>query len=351
MNSRSVFDLWRDPYVIAEIGVNHNGDLDLTRRSIDRAVDAGVDAVKFQTFRAEEFMADPDHIYEYESGGAKVRESMFEMFKRLELPERWYDPLRDYARERGVDFLSSSADPESVDLLVDLGVPALKVASEDLINLPLLAHVANAGLPVLLSTGMGDEVEVDRALSVLRPKVPAILLLHCVSLYPTPDAEVNLRRMTALADRTGLPVGYSDHSRGIEAAVGAVALGARVIEKHFTLDRALPGPDHSLSADPDEMTALVRACRRVASMRGEERVSPSPGEHQARLDFRRSIVAARDLEAGTVLSTSDLALKRPGTGLHPFRMEELLGRRLLTVVARNERLTLDHLAPEPGRTP
>jgi sialic acid synthase SpsE len=342
-----VFDRWRAPYIIAEIGVNHDGDLGRARRSIESAAAAGVDAVKFQTFRADEFMADRDHTYEYKAGDTIVHESMYGMFKRLELPSNWHGPLRDYACESGVDFLSSAADPQSVDLLVKLGVAAIKLASEDLINLPLLEYVAGTGWPVLLSTGMADEGEVDRAVRVLRGRVPELLLLHCVSLYPTPDAEVNLCRMTALAKRTGLQIGYSDHSHGIEAAVGAVALGARVIEKHFTIDRSLPGPDHALSADPREMADLVRACRRVAAMRGEPKVEPSAGEYQARRDFRRSIVAAADLAADTVLTSAHLSLKRPGTGIHPFRVEELLGRRLSIPLARDEQVTLEHLAPEP----
>lgn len=350
MSERTVFETWRRPYIVAEIGVNHNGDFDLARRSIDRAADVGVDAVKFQTFRADEFMANTDHLYEYVSAGQTVRESMYRMFERLELPERWHFELRDYASARGVDFLSSAADPLSVDLLVRLGVPALKIASEDLINLPLLEHVARAGCPVLLSTGMGDEVEVDRAVGILRGRVPALMLLHCVSQYPTPDTEVNLRRMTALAERTGLPIGYSDHSQGVEASIGAVALGAWMIEKHFTVDRDLPGPDHALSADPVEMEAIVRSCRRVADMLGQHAVQPSPGEIQSRLDFRRSIVAARDLEAGTVLGAADLCLKRPGTGLHPHHMAELLGRPLRRPVARNEPLSAEHMQPvDPAR--
>ncbi|MCB2198756.1 N-acetylneuraminate synthase family protein [bacterium] len=327
------------PYVVAEIGVNHNGDYDLAVRSIDAAVEAGVDAVKFQTFRAEEFMADPDHMYEYENQGEVVRESMYEMFKRLELPESWHGKLKAYSEEKGVDFLSSAADPLSANLLVRLGVPALKLASEDLINLPLLAHVGSLGQPVIVSTGMGDEHEVEQALETLKlGGCDDILLLHCVSLYPTPDEEVNLQRMIALRDRFGLPVGYSDHSWGIEASLAATALGALFIEKHFTLDRTLPGPDHALSSDPAEMKALVEGVRKVVRQLGATTIQPSPGEAAARRSFRRSIVAKTDLPVGTVLNSTHLHLKRPGTGLPPSRLERLLGKTLLRPLTQNEQL-------------
>lgn len=334
------------PYVVAEIGVNHNGDYDLAVQSIDAAVEAGVDAVKFQTFRTEEFMADPNHMYEYENRGEVVRESMYEMFKRLELPESWHGTLKRYAEEKGVDFLSSAADPLSADLLVRLGVPAIKLASEDLINLPLLAHVGTLGQPVIVSTGMGDEGEIEQALATLsRGGCEEILLLHCVSLYPTPDEEVNLMRMIALRDRFGLPIGYSDHSWGIEASLAATALGALFIEKHFTLDRSLPGPDHALSSDPAEMKALVDGVRKVARQLGSAAIQPSPGEEEARRSFRRSIVAKTDLPAGTILEAKHLHLKRPGTGLPPSQLEGLLGKTLIRPLVENEQLRSGDVSP------
>jgi len=327
------------PFIVAEIGVNHNGDLDLALRSIDAAAACGVDAVKFQTFRAEEFMADPDHPYEYENRGEKVRESMYEMFKRLELPESWHERLKRHSEEQGLAFLSSAADPLSAELLRDLGVPLLKLASEDLVNLPLLTHVGGLGLPVILSTGMGDETEISRALDALRQQgCEQILLLHCVSLYPTPDDQVNLTRMMALQKRYSLPVGYSDHSRGIEASIVATALGALLVEKHFTLDCNLPGPDHALSADPEEMASLVRAVHKAALQRGSDAIEPSPGEREARLAFRRSIVAGTALPPGRVLRETDLLLKRPGTGLAPHLLESYIGKKLKRALAPNEQL-------------
>lgn len=327
------------PYIVAEIGVNHDGRLDQARAMISAAAQAGADAAKFQTFQAAEFMADRDLTYEYEAGGERVRESMYAMFKRLELPRAWHTELQTHARTCGLDFLSSAADPLSADLLAELGVPALKLASEDLINLPLLRHVAGLHLPVILSTGMADEAEIERALTTLHAGgCDAVLLLHCVSLYPTPDDEANLLRMVGLRERFGLPVGYSDHTRGSVASIAAAALGAVLIEKHFTLDHALPGPDHAFSADPQELAALVRDVRRAAQQRGTPALEPSPGERLARQQFRRSVVAACDLAPGTCLAAEMLCVKRPGTGIAPHRLGELVGRRTRRHFAADEPL-------------
>ncbi len=274
------------PYIVAEIGVNHNGDFALAKKSIDAAVQAGADAAKFQTFHADEFMADRELPYEYESAEGSQRESMYEMFKRLELPDDWHKALCEHARQGGIEFLSSAADRAAVDLLVELGVPAIKLASEDLINLPLLEYVAAHPVPVILSTGMADEEEIDQAVETLASgRCTNVLLLHCVSQYPAPDCEVNLLRMQALEERYQLPVGYSDHSLGTEAAIGAVAMGAVFIEKHFTVDRTLPGPDHALSAGPTEFAGLVTAVHRAALQRGGGRVEP-----QQRRACRKAIV-------------------------------------------------------------
>jgi sialic acid synthase SpsE len=317
------------PYVVAEIGINHNGDLSLAKRTVDAAARAGADAVKFQTFRVEEFMADRELTYEYESGGRRVRESMYDMFKRLELPESWHRELQVYAHTKGLEFLSSVADPLSVDLLISLGAPVLKIASEDLINLPLLEYVAGQRTPVILSTGMADQEEIDRAVAALRGGgCPALLLLHCVSLYPTPDEEANLLRMAGLQERYGALVGFSDHTLGCEAAIGAVALGAVLIEKHFTLDRSLPGPDHSLSADPAELAKLVTGVRRAAKQLGARDLRPSPGEQIARQQFRRSVVAAVDIPEGATITREMLCLKRPGTGIPPRQLKDLVGKRV-----------------------
>lgn len=322
-------DCNRPPYVIAEIGINHNGDHELAVETIDAAADAGADAVKFQTFRADEFMGDRELEYAYTSNGETVRESMYAMFKRLELPRDWHVSLQQHARRRGVEFLSSAADPVSADILVEIGVPAIKLASEDLINLPLLDYVARLGRPVLLSTGMADEAEIGRALTTLHAGgAPAVMLLHCVSLYPTPDAFANVARLATLRERFELPVGYSDHTRGIGAAVTAAALGALLIEKHFTLDRTLPGPDHAFSADPAELAELVATVRSVVTKRGDGSLSPTLQEREAARAFRRGVVMRCDAGATSVLTRDMLHIKRPGNGAPPHELEALVGRRL-----------------------
>ena len=333
----------RPPYVIAEVGVNHNGDLDLAVRSIEAAAECGADAVKFQSFSAAEFMADRELTYSYPTPEGVVTENMFGMFERLELPAPWHGVLQKACRENGVDFLSSAADTQAADLLHSLGVPAIKLSSEDMINYPLLRHVAGLGTPVLLSTGMGDQREVDDAVSLFRSARTPLILLHCVSLYPTPPSEANLLRMRGLAERYRVPVGYSDHTTGITASVVATTLGAKVIEKHFTLDRGLVGPDHELSADPDELRRLVSAIREVHMALGSDAIQPSNGEKDSRVLFRRSVVAAREIEAGESLHRDDLALKRPGTGLHPREMESLIGRKTKKHLNRDARITLDDL--------
>jgi N-acetylneuraminate synthase/N,N'-diacetyllegionaminate synthase len=240
--------------------------------------------------------------------------------------------------------LTSVADIESAEAVDELGISAFKLSSEDLINLPLLEHVAKKRKPLLLSTGMADEEEVDDALRILdRHGCRDVVFLHCVSVYPTPSDEANLLRMRALADKVCGAVGYSDHTLGITAAIAAVALGACVIEKHFTLDRGMPGPDHYLSSGPDEFAALVAAVRETEKMLGKKRLEPSATERRTRLQFRRSIVANRDLPKGHVLSGGDLALKRPGSGLRAREMGSIVGRRLARAVAKDQRITYKSL--------
>ncbi|WP_338668955.1 N-acetylneuraminate synthase family protein [Pseudodesulfovibrio methanolicus] len=327
-------------FIIAEVGVNHNGDMDLAKKMVDVAADAGADCVKFQTFRSEEFMADRDMIYEYRNRGETVRESMYEMFKRLEFPLERHRELFDYARSKGVVPLTSVADPICMRAAIESGATALKLASEDLINLPLLGAVAAQGLPLILSTGMADEREVRDAMEILYENgCMDTAFLHCVSLYPTPDSEANLARMRDVANLTGAVTGYSDHTSGVEACLAATALGARILEKHFTLDRGMTGPDHAFSADPVEFRALVEGVRRVERQMGAGGLVPGPVEEHFRHEFRRSVVAARDLPAGAVLGPDDLALKRPGNGIHPRDMRSLCGRTLKAALRKDEQLT------------
>ncbi len=322
-----------DPvFVIAEIGVNHNGDLALAKEMVRSAKECGVDCVKFQTFRVEEFMASRGVKYSYLSAGRTVSEDMCDMFARLELPASWHIELFEYARDLGLVPLTSVADPLSVEVAESAGVSAFKISSEDLINIPLLEFVSSRGKPLILSTGMADEQELDDALAILlRHGLEEVILLHCVSVYPTPDEEVRLGRMLALSNKTGAVVGYSDHSMGIVAPIIAVGLGACVIEKHFTLDRNLEGPDHALSSDPDEMSQLVCEIRKAETMRGlaNEIISPSKSELIQRPIVRRSLVAVEDLPKGIRISKNHLCFQRAGAeGLRYRDIDALLDKTL-----------------------
>ena len=334
----------RPCFVIAEVGVNHNGDMDLALKMIDAAADAGADAIKFQTFKAEEFVNGPDEVYEYISQGQVIRESMLAMFQRLELPHAEHARLFDRARTRGLVPFSTPGDRLAVELLDGLGVAAYKLGSDDFTYLQFLADLAARGKPLIVSAGMAGTDDIDRAVNTIRAAGnDRFVLLHCVSEYPAPDTSVNLRKMTALRERTGALVGFSDHSEGITAALGAVALGACVIEKHFTLDRNLPGPDHRFSADPTELADLVRETRRLEAQLGTGDLVPTPAEIEMRKLARRSIVAARDLTAGTLLGPADLAYRRPGTGLMPHQADLLLGRRLRVALPAGTLLSPDQV--------
>ena len=240
-------------YIIAEIGINHNGNLNLAIKSIKAAAKAGVDAVKFQSFRTEEFMADKKLKYKYKTSKGIKTEHMYHMFKRLEFKNEWYSKLSNLCKSLEIDFLSSAADIESANILKKINSKAIKIASEDIINYPLLKKISKLNKRVILSTGMADDREIKKAISILKNLKKKLILLHCVSLYPTPENKINLGRILALKEKYKLPVGFSDHTIGINASFAAVVMGACIIEKHFTLSKKLLGPDHMLSADPKEL--------------------------------------------------------------------------------------------------
>lgn len=316
-------------FVAAEIGMNHNGDLDLAHRLIDAAEDAGVDAVKFQSYRTEDFVSDRALTYEYVSQGATVVESQYEMFKRCELAPGTLLALREHCDRRGIVFFSTPTSEAGIAELVRLGAPVLKNGSDYLVHLPLIRAMARTGLPTVLSVGMGTLAEIDDAVRAFREAGGTeLILLHCTSSYPVPAGDVHLRKIPILAATFGCPVGFSDHSCGIVAALGAVSLGACFIEKHFTLNRELPGPDHRFSADPVELCSLVKAICTLEESLGDSEIGPTPSEMQGRRDFRLSCVAARDLSAGACLSDADVKVARPGTGLPPRAREWIIGRRL-----------------------
>jgi N-acetylneuraminate synthase/N,N'-diacetyllegionaminate synthase len=331
-------------FVIAEAGVNHNGDPVRAEELVDIAARAGADAVKFQTFRAAHLVQEdaPKAPYQKETTGSA--ESQYEMLRKLELSEAAHESLAQRCRERGLEFLSTPFDPASADLLERLGVARYKIASGEITNLPLLLHVGSKGKPVILSTGMSSLEEIGAALGSLRSAgAPGVTLLHCVSDYPTRPEDVNLRVMETLRSRFGVPVGFSDHTSGIAVPIAAAALGATVIEKHFTTDRKLPGPDHRASLEPGELAAMVRGIRDAEKALGDGHRRLTPGEISTRPIARRSLVAAEDLPPGTVVEARHLTARRPGTGISPMEIDRLVGRRLKTAVRKDSMITWAHL--------
>lgn len=341
-------------YVIAEAGVNHNGSLELAFRLIDAAVEAGANAVKFQTFKAENLVTSSAPKAEYQTVNTDSSESQFQMLKKLELNEHMHDVLLDYACKKGIDFLSTPFDVESLCLLVNrYNLPLLKIPSGEITNAPFLLEVAKTQKPIILSTGMSHLSEIENALGVLAfgylgsEEVPSIngfqqafssergqailkekvKLLHCTTEYPAPFDEVNLRAMDTLRTAFGLEVGYSDHTVGIAVPIAAVARGAVIIEKHFTIDRSLPGPDHKASLEPDELFGMVQSIRQIQSAMGEPLKFPTVSELKNRIIARKSIVARRDISSGEMFTVENLAIKRPGTGLSPYMYWSLLGTK------------------------
>ena len=315
-------------FIIAEAGVNHNGDVALAGRLVDAAVEARVDAVKFQTFRAERLASPAAPKAPYQRVRTDAAESQLEMLRRLELSAEAHRRLQAQCRARGILFLSTPFDEESADLLETLDVPAFKIGSGEVTNLPFLQYVARKGRPLLLSTGMSHLAEVAEALQAVRATGnDQVALLHCVSSYPADPAEANLRAMQTMADAWQVPVGFSDHTPGSAVAVAARALGACVIEKHLTLDRTLPGPDHAASLEPTDFAALVRDLRAVEAALGHGRKEPTIREAETAIAARRSLVAARPIPAGTILTEESILIQRPGNGLPPSLRSQFIGRR------------------------
>jgi len=327
-------------FIIAEAGVNHNGDANLAKKLIDVAKEAGADAVKFQTFKAEEVVTQDAQKAEYQKETTGAEESQFDMIKKLELTGRDFEELSTYAQEKGIIFLSTPGGKESVDLLDRLGVPAFKVGSGEITNFPLLKHIARRRKPIILSTGMSTLGEVEEALQVLgKEGAEEIVLLHCVSCYPAKMEDMNLKAMQTLRQAFALPVGLSDHTIGITMPIAAVALGACVIEKHFTLDKNLPGPDHRASLEPEELQQMVRAIRDVGKAMGNAIKEPTEEEEKNKKVARRSIVAKVDILEGTIITEEMLGIKRPGTGIEPKYIEEIAGATTKVDIKRNGRIT------------
>ncbi len=317
-------------FVIAEAGVNHNGQLGLAEKLIDVAVEAGADAVKFQTFTAAKCISRFAIKADYQRKQTEESESQLEMVKKLELDEKSHYHLLEYAKKKEIEFLSTPFDDSAIDLLLSLGLKTFKIPSGEITNLPYLRRVGSLSKDIILSTGMAHLEEIKTAIQILceaGTERNRITVLHCNTEYPTPMSDVNLNAMCTIRDQLKVKVGYSDHTMGIEIPIAAVALGAVVIEKHFTLDRQMPGPDHKASLEPYELKQMVQAIRNIEIALGTGVKVPSISEKKNIAIARRSIVASRFIRKGEVFSVENLAVKRPGSGISPMKWDELLGQR------------------------
>ncbi|MCZ4407248.1 N-acetylneuraminate synthase [Cryomorphaceae bacterium 1068] len=335
--------------IIAEAGVNHNGDLEKAKMLIDAAAEARADFVKFQTFSAERIV----------SGGAKKAtyqknnlggndENQFNMLKKLELRPEYHQILIDYCVSRGIKFLSTGFDEKSIDFLDKLFTPLFKIPSGEITNKPYLEHIASKGKPVILSTGMTKLLEIEDALKILTEKglvKDQITVLHCNTEYPTPMSDVNLKAMLQIKDELGVQVGYSDHTLGIEVPIAAVALGAKVIEKHFTLDRRMPGPDHAASLEPHELKAMVAAIRNIeAALSGDGKKKPSPSEQKNITVVRKSIHLNKSIHKGHIIHEDDLIMLRPGDGISPMKIDAVIGKSASSDLNKFDKLSLEDLS-------
>lgn len=316
--------------VIAEAGVNHNGDIGLAKKLIAAAAEAGADLVKFQTFNAKALVSASAPKAEYQKKATESSESQFEMIRKLELSREDHAELIEECRAHGIEFFSTAFDFQSFDLLMELGsLEQIKIPSGELTNFPLLRYMSRFAKPLLLSTGMANLGEIEAAIEVVEAAgTPRhlITVLHCTTEYPAPMEDVNLRAMVTMKKAFGVDTGYSDHTPGIEIPIAAVALGATVIEKHFTLDRNLPGPDHKASLEPHELKAMVAAIRNVERALGDGVKRPSPSELKNKPIARKSLVAIRAIRAGELFSADNVGAKRPGTGISPMRWDDVMGR-------------------------
>ncbi len=329
--------------IIAEAGVNHNGDIALAKKLIDAAADAGVDLVKFQTFSADRLATREAKKADYQSVTTGSAETQHQMLSRLELSANMHHELIAYCATRNIGFFSTGFDIESVDFLISLDINHFKIPSGEITNLPYLRHIGQFSKDIIISTGMSTLGDIEAAIDVLEQAGTArslITVLHCTTEYPTPMAEVNLRAMQSIKAAFGVAVGYSDHTAGIEVAIAAVAMGATVIEKHFTLDKNLPGPDHKASLEPDELKAMVAVIRNIEIALGDGIKRLTPSEARNKPVARKSLVASKSIKAGEVLSAENITTKRPGTGISPMNWDAVLGRKAVRNFAVDDLIEL-----------
>lgn len=326
-------------FIIAEAGVNHNSDMDIARKMIDVAVEAGADAVKFQTFKAENLVSRFAPKAEYQKKTTDSNESQFDMIKSLELDYEAHKELSDYCADKKIVFLSTPFDLDSIDTLRDLGIVVWKIPSGEITNLPYLRKIASFNQQVILSTGMSKLGEVEEAVNILEAggtERGKITVLHCNTEYPTPFEDANLNSMLTIKEALKVNIGYSDHTLGITLPIAAAALGATVIEKHFTLDKKMAGPDHRASLEPGELKEMVQAIRNIEVALGDGIKKPSRSESRNIMVARKSIVASKDIKAGDIFSSNNLTVKRPGSGINPMEWDNILGRKASKDFKRDE---------------
>lgn len=336
---------WEPCYIIAEIGINHNGDLSLMKQTIDKVKECGVNAVKFQVFKTEEFISDKTATYTYQLENKDFTESMYEMFKRYEFTIDEWKQIFDYCEKKDIERFITPQNPSDLDFILSFtNLPAIKVGSDDLTNLELLAYYATKKKPLIISAGMAYISEIEDAVNVIRKAGnDNLAVLHCVSSYPAESVEVNLRKIITIRDAFNVVVGFSDHTIGPFSAIGAVALGASIIEKHFTTDKELPGPDHWFSANPKEMKELVSAVRFIEEALGSQEIKPTLKELEMRKIARRSIVASKTIQKGEIIRREALEFKRPGTGLAPKFLKEIIGKKAKQDIQINDLITFEKL--------
>lgn len=311
-------------FIIAEAGVNHNGSMELGKKLVDAAVEAGCDCIKFQTFKSENLVSKNAQKAEYQKKTTDSSESQLDMLKKIELSQDDFVELQKYCKSKGILFLSTPFDLESADFLDSLNMPIFKIPSGEITNLPYLRKIASFGKDIILSTGMATSDEVAQALEIL--KGVKVSILHCTTEYPCPYEDVNLKAMQTLKDRFNLEVGYSDHTEGIEVAIAAVAMGATIIEKHFTLDKNMHGPDHKASLEPQELKEMVKCIRNIEKALGNGQKQPSKSEMKNIEITRKSIVANCEIKKGEIFSEENLTTKRPGLGISPMKWDEIIGK-------------------------
>lgn len=327
--------------IIAEAGVNHNGDIKLAKKMVDVAKQAGVDYIKFQTFSPEKLVSKYAQKAKYQKENTNSDESQLKMLQKVALSKSEFKQLKEYCSEVGIGFISTPFDNDSINFLEEFDMDFWKIPSGEITNLPYLEKIANTGRKVIMSTGMCEVEEILNAISVLENNgTNDIVLLHCNTQYPTPYEDVNLKAMYAIEKATGKPVGYSDHTQGIEVPIAAVAMGAVVIEKHFTLDKGMDGPDHKASLEPDELTQMVSSIRKIEKALGDGKKEPSESEKENINVARKSIVASKTIKKGTVFSEDNITVKRPGNGISPMRWYDVIGQTAMRDYEEDEMIEL-----------